>query len=1068
MNHPTLRLTPSNSPFFRNAAPRSPTKAPREEEPGLSLSRAIGSTTASCNGFDCNSSERTFVYAAGAVAVVCQLSEDLKISQRFFKAKPTYAAPARESSLSSLNSPTPIEARTRTLGHARENSTTGSPLASSRDWSDSPNGRSATAKDRVKTITSVALSPNGKWLAVGETGYKPRILLFSLVESAADLPVTIISEHTFGVHALSFSPDSRYLASLGNVNDGFLYIWSVDDRGSPILHASNKCTVLVNAMAWLGRSLVTVGLRFVKVWRPDETPGSEVKRSESMLYPGTPRQRADNRSGDFGNSILSPRNRVLSGKNVLLSDMLDCNFVSLAVLNSAQAAVCAVSGEICLLDDVDDTQSLREIATAPFAVTAATLNRTGGLRVMGAGGSAVEVDTTWFHDPIEVQTLKQAACASPTLATEKPTTYIVSAARIKANLVTLDSSGTIEVRSDEDTTIRKAGHGEALAGVVPVKGPENSTASFLTFSAEGSLQIWNTEGNLINHFNAPLPEARDLDGVVDSISAVESLARGSMVVCGSRTGVLSVVNIQAGSVSAHLRAHSSEIADICCFKRDDVDLLATAGRDRVAQLFLWRDDKLELLQTMDEHAAAVTGLLVVRDGNRLLSSSSDRSVVVREAWQRDEADPLSILYVIVRTITFKAAPTAMCLGGDDDSLLVATTDRTISRYSISNGQAMQVFKCSDAENGEAAIMSKLIFAPSLSGTNVIIGISSSDKSVRMYSERGILLGRDWGHTEGVTGLAMVQASSTRGEADDAWRLVTVAADSTIFVWDPTATIAPRSRDNDRVAELTSFTKLATTAQPLRKVISYSELARFRRESSLEDADPSSPIPLQTPTNASPTRLRKKPSRMSNAQAPKLEPAFRSSVADFSSRSSRRQSLRQRSPSPPSPRNITKRQDIRRPSLGMSPRSKSSENVRNTVAPSTINTGFGSLTASTESASRTLRAYRKKLAGTQPGEGIAPEALQELEKELKLTAKVLGERSQGKTINEATMARLLDQTSEKIVGMLDDRIKERVESELRKSAEGSPTGVRDPRGSLDSACHDTDALAGAVEGMNLKG
>jgi len=158
------------------------------------------------------------------------------------------------------------------------------------------------------------------------------------------------------------------------------------------------------------------------------------------------------------------------------------------------------------------------------------------------------------------------------------------------------------------------------------------------------------------------------------------------------------------------------------------------------------------------------------------------------------------------------------------------------------------------------------------------------------------------------------------------------------------------------------------------------------------------------------------------------------------------------------------------------RSKSSENVLgggaigNASVPTPPRSGFGSVTSSTESLCRTLRAYRKRLAGaTITSDSVAPEALRELEKELKITARVLSERSQRRSIDEAVMARLLDQASEKIVGMLDERIKERVEGEARKSAEGSPASGHGRGSSAGRGAEGMgpDVLAGALERVALE-
>lgn len=148
---------------------------------------------------------------------------------------------------------------------------------------------------------------------------------------------------------------------------------------------------------------------------------------------------------------------------------------------------------------------------------------------------------------------------------------------------------------------------------------------------------------------------------------------------------------------------------------------------------------------------------------------------------------------------------------------------------------------------------------------------------------------------------------------------------------------------------------------------------------------------------------------------------------------------------------------------MSLRSKSSENVLTSHALPTTNSNFGSVTSSTESVCRTLRAYRKKLTSSSNSDTIAPDVLRELEKELKLTARVVGEKSQGKNLDEAMMAKLLDQASEKIVSRLDERIKERVESQVRKSGEGSPSGPRVMSESPDGM----DAVVGALEKVAIE-
>lgn len=131
-------------------------------------------------------------------------------------------------------------------------------------------------------------------------------------------------------------------------------------------------------------------------------------------------------------------------------------------------------------------------------------------------------------------------------------------------------------------------------------------------------------------------------------------------------------------------------------------------------------------------------------------------------------------------------------------------------------------------------------------------------------------------------------------------------------------------------------------------------------------------------------------------------------------------------------------------------------------------GFGSITSSTESVCRTLRAYRKKLAGSS-SETLPPHVIRELGTELKLTARVMGEKSQVKSLDEATMTKLLDQASGKIVDLLDERIKERVGSEARRSGGNSPLYEPILESPIDVGrqIEGVDAITGALEKAALE-
>lgn len=285
-----MSSTPSNSraTFAANAPmgpklnssvslPRSP-RSPRPRsiyDSSLSLKRIIGTTVASPPAFDSLASSRVFAYTAGAAVVVVNIEDDGNYSQRFFRARPT--AVPQNTMTSGPSTPLAHDGRTRSGLALRDCAVPFSPSVphTSLDVAEySP--KTWSSRERIKAATCISLSPDGRFLAVGEvyqlsaldmlsqslifvqTGYNPRVLIFTLQDSSSDKPLAILSEHTHGVTDCAFSPDNKYLASLGAPNDGFLYVWAINQKsGAAKLHSSNKCTSFIKQMIWLGNSIIT-------------------------------------------------------------------------------------------------------------------------------------------------------------------------------------------------------------------------------------------------------------------------------------------------------------------------------------------------------------------------------------------------------------------------------------------------------------------------------------------------------------------------------------------------------------------------------------------------------------------------------------------------------------------------------------------------------------------------------------------------------------------------------------------------------------------------------------------
>lgn len=164
-----IKLNPSPSPFFKTT-PRSPVKAGRAEA-SLALRQVIGTTTNSANAFDSLPSASTFGYTAGAAAVIACIDDQGRVTQRFYRARPTTNPINPSASIyGGPSTPTQNESRNRTAVSLRDAGFGGSPLPSpsAPDWADSPSNRAWNMKEKIKAATCVSFSPDGKFFAVGE------------------------------------------------------------------------------------------------------------------------------------------------------------------------------------------------------------------------------------------------------------------------------------------------------------------------------------------------------------------------------------------------------------------------------------------------------------------------------------------------------------------------------------------------------------------------------------------------------------------------------------------------------------------------------------------------------------------------------------------------------------------------------------------------------------------------------------------------------------------------------------------------------------------------------------
>lgn len=1095
-----LKLTPSNSPFI-NRMSRSPIRSrtfndlaaatfssatSNSSTPSrLSLKRVVGSTCSSPTGFDTVNS--CFAYIAGGAVVVVDVYGDY-YRQRFYRARPTAipvfsVSPVNNGPSTPNSTPKANDSRSRlTLGSSHRDSAFGLP-----DWAESPtSGKTWTQRERIKSATCLSLSRDGRYLAVGETGYAPRVLIFNLDDTSSDIPLVSINEHSFGVTAVAWSADSRYLASLGAANDGFLYIWKIDPRtGAAKLFQQNRCTSYVRGMIWLGSSnLVTFGVRHIKVWRVEEGAATSTSPTKARYggndgYASTPPP-----SYQLQKESQTQQKKTLPGRNILLGPMLEATFTCAVPLPDGGAVICSESGDICLLESVNNQMKLTRVRDTRFTLTCVSVRKDRVYFGSKTGHSmTIDLEDLLLEGRRAAQV--PSTPSTPSLSSSSPSlqsrmsftvpsmrTGLVAMGFLTGHVVTIDTRQSIDIFSGTDHVpgedpapdvkrIPIPGHGEPILGIQALSVPNEASAAFFTWSSSGKILLWNVDGEILSSLQVPIDLASTGDDLepTNQLSAVRATQGGKLFVTADRCGVLRIIDFATKETILETKAHASVCQSISIFEKGQKLLLATCGRDRTAQLFhRLRDGTVEHFQTLEFAAKAVQVLISPDD--KVITCSFDRTLQVYDLVSKED-EPDVMAAIPARVITLKASPSSMALSPDARTVFVSLLDRTICQYDLTTSRLVSSFKCIDEGGSESALLDALVYgtqatgmplSPPISLLNIIstdtpflLGLSNTDKSVRIYdANTGAFLDREWGHTEAINGVALIEEdgetdSPTKPSGPSSFsggcrKVVSVGSDGTIMFWslDLREQLAPGSSISRDPSPHKDTVSATASRPPLRRVLSKAELAEFQRPSTSSSGVNGGGGSVSG--RRSPSRSLSRRSSRYNlstgagaaARTPISVLLNNPANAIVEDTPSRRASAGSASGSPPVPAS-PKAKVRRRPSLPAMSSTNTTPTNNNTGSgtmrkKTSVNNlrssyGFGSLNMATEQTCRQLRAYRKRLASTDP---IAQDVLVELDQELRLTFAALGDRATRSKAMSEELDGLLDEKLERLVSLLDKK------------------------------------------------
>ncbi|CAF1232697.1 unnamed protein product [Rotaria sordida] len=635
-----------------------------------------------------------------------------------------------------------------------------------------------------KAITSLSISPDGRYLATGECGHDPKVRVWDLT---GDKTVCIeLGDHKFAIDSVCFSPNVDRLVSIGSLHDGNIYVWSWQEKKKL---ASNKCTCSIRRIAFAedGSYFVTVGNRHVKFWYLISTASIEVVplRGRYAILA----ERKDN----FFTDVVCGRGDCAGITYVITANGLICQFDEHRQLRGErdlqEKTNCLAIGDLYLVVGcvkgavyIFSPQTLEYIMSIPLP------------HYLGVDiGFITSIDQIIYPQ-------QQNMCFPDTIA--------VCLDEDKSMLTCFynDHSFYIwDIKNEQSIKKRDSHmyHSGCGWGIETYSRTSISPSilrhlTCITCSSDNTIRFWSLNHGEADSYFAPSPAANifsrqlmkivyldeDYSKLCDSQTTQERpefvpkvggrcmkmAPDGLSLAIGDRNGNIRIFDMQTFKQIALVEAHDSEVLSVDYGQLSDMNVtfLASSSRDRFVHIFDVSKD-YQLVATLDDHSAAITAVRFtfssITSNLQLISCSADKSLIFRSISKNENGK-----YQFIRSNNIVEKQTFYDLAIDHSRELVNTAcqDRMIRVYNTQDGKRVRT--CKGSMSDDTGYLIKI----DIDTSGRYLATSCSNKYVYIWDTITTeCVASLCGHSEIVTDLKF---------SHDGHHLYTISGDSCVLVW----------------------------------------------------------------------------------------------------------------------------------------------------------------------------------------------------------------------------------------------------------------------------------------------
>eukprot|EP00484_Ammonia_sp_Unknown_P018947 CAMPEP_0197026438 /NCGR_PEP_ID=MMETSP1384-20130603/6521_1 /TAXON_ID=29189 /ORGANISM="Ammonia sp." /LENGTH=705 /DNA_ID=CAMNT_0042455099 /DNA_START=33 /DNA_END=2150 /DNA_ORIENTATION=- len=610
-------------------------------------------------------------------------------------------------------------------------------------------------------IECCAVSPDKQWIASAQRGSTPDVYVWS-----AGKLVYKLEQHAKAVSRVSFSDDSRFLATVGSAADNKMYIW--DMQSGYIVTSSVINPSPCNAIVWGGRVkdikrrpttdylFATCGIEQVRIWAM--TPSSGKLLSEKCNTSNLHSRRV------FTCLTFSDTaDLLIAGTET--GDFFIFDVRRLAALTSFQTN--CVGGIHCILSCKLQGQYIHDPLSQHYFIKI----------IVGCGDGAISI---WEYDDDLETFIEQHKLTIPDggiqcmdMHTDRADTLLIATS--KGNVREIDISSASKAKTKpkhkhnninalilqnhknaKNSEICNKAKSRAISfnetsSIIGIKIPSQTASdSFVTVSEHGSIRKWS-----MNDYSILL--SHDLNGIGNGTKACCFDFNDEVMITGWSDGSVRAYNSNKsndGLLWDIRNAHEGGVTSLRFGFNEKY--IISAGVDGTLRAWDVRFKKLEC--HLKEHTSGINAVEVYSDSRHVLTCSKDRSFI---CWDFATQKRVSCHRQNMGAIN------DIKLSRDEQTVITVGGDQCVTFWDIRQPKAVQCIKSAHDADISCIRLSNQASSNFIATADVQSTLKIWDaKTFRLVAKQEAFCGR-------INGIAFTY---------DDKQIVSVADDSSIMLW----------------------------------------------------------------------------------------------------------------------------------------------------------------------------------------------------------------------------------------------------------------------------------------------